>query len=142
MTGSVIAFDFGTKNIGVASGHSAVKVCSELTPLKAKEGIPDWDQIAALFAEYQPNTVLVGLPLNMDGSEQELTRRARKFGNRIQGRFGLDVTFVDERLTTRASKEEAHARGRPNHFANNPVDSIAARLLIECWWNESTSENS
>lgn len=131
-----IAFDYGTKNIGVASGSLPLALCSELPPLKARDGIPNWDEIERLIQEYRPDKVLVGLPLNMDGTESELATRARKFGNRLHGRFGVVVEMADERLSTREAKEEAAERGMSRHYKDNPVDSIAARLILEGWLQE------
>ena len=103
---TIIGFDFGTKSIGVAVGQSVTGTASPLSALKAKDGIPNWDAIEQLFKEWQPERLVVGLPLNMDGSEQPLTQRAKKFGNRLHGRFGLPVSFQDERLTSTAAREE------------------------------------
>ena len=72
--------------------------------LRAKDGIPQWHEIEALPKEWQPQTVVVGLPLNMDGSESDMCQRARKFGNRIHGRFGVAVDFADERLSSFEAK--------------------------------------
>ena len=132
---TLICFDFGTKSIGIAIGQEPVNTTNELPPIPAKEGIPNWDDITGLIEEWKPTLVLVGLPLNMDGSEQELTRRARKFGNRLHGRFGLRLEFVDERLRTRAAQSVAHERGHKGNYNKAPVDSIAARLILESWYS-------
>ncbi|MGL6161026.1 Holliday junction resolvase RuvX [Microbulbifer sp.] len=135
MTGTTtaLAFDFGTRSIGIAFGQSLTGGARELPPLPAKDGAPDWDKVLRLIAEWQPQTLLVGLPLNMDGSESELSARARKFGRRLHGRSGLPVEYVDERLSTRAAKEEARERGHRGNYAKDPVDSIAARIFLEDW---------
>lgn len=131
-----LSFDFGTKSIGVAVGQSVAATAKELSPIKAKEGIPNWDEIQQLLVEWAPQIVLVGLPVNMDGSEMEMTRRARKFGKRIEGRYAQKIEFVDERLSTREAKMEAAENGHKGNYAKNPVDSIAARILLESWWRE------
>lgn len=140
---SVLAFDFGSKNIGVAACSLAAAqlagVSSELPPLRAKEGIPDWQEIQGLIDSWQADLILVGLPRASDGSDMEITRRARKFGNRLKGMFRREVLFVDETLSTKEAKHEAQARGLDHHYANNPVDSIAARLILETWLNERKS---
>jgi len=133
MIKTLLAFDYGTKNIGIASGTVLAAVTSELPPLKARDGIPNWDQIKTLFGQYQPDLVLVGLPLNMDESESELATRARKFANRLHGRFGVATEMVDERLSTFEAKGEAFGRGYSDDYKNNPIDSIAARLILESW---------
>lgn len=136
---SLLAFDYGTQNIGVASGQTLTQTASELDPLKARDGIPNWDEIQKLLNEWQPDLVLVGLPLNMDDSESELSTRARKFGKRLHGRFGIKVEMVDERLSTFAAKEEAAERGHKGNYAQAPIDSIAARLILESWFSMAPS---
>lgn len=139
-TGSVktiMAFDYGTGSIGVANGQAVTCTAGELPPLKARNGIPRWDEVQALLERWQPDLVVVGLPLNMDGTESELAARARKFANRIHGRFGYPVQLYDERLSTREAKQEAQQRGHRGSYKDNPVDSIAARLILESWWREN-----
>lgn len=133
MIKTLLAFDYGTKNIGVASGQTITHSANSQPPLKAKDGIPDWTQIEKLLNEWQPDLILVGLPLNMDDSESELSARARKFANRLHGRFGAKVEMVDERLSSFEAKSEVMGRGGSRDYKNNPVDSIAARLILESW---------
>ena len=130
---TVLAFDFGTKNIGAACSASPIAPVQELPPIRAKDGIPDWTELEKLLNEWQVSKVIVGKPLNMDGSESELSKRARKFANRVHGRFGIAVEMVDERLSTREAKEEAVNRGHRGNYGQSPVDSIAARLILETW---------
>ncbi len=130
---TALAFDFGTRSIGLAFGQSLIGSARELPPLPAKDGKPEWDRVQKLIDEWRPQYLLVGLPLNMDGSESEFGARARKFGQRLHGRTGLPVEYVDERLSTRAAKEEAFDRGHRGNYAANPVDSIAARIFLEDW---------
>lgn len=133
MIKTLLAFDYGTKNIGVATGQTITSSANSLAPLKARDGVPDWQQIEKLLAEWRPDLVLVGLPLNMDDSESELSARARKFANRIHGRFGVTVELVDERLSSFEAKGEVMRRGGSRDYKHNPVDSIAARLILEGW---------
>ncbi|MEP6133622.1 Holliday junction resolvase RuvX, partial [Marinobacter sp.] len=100
----VIAFDFGTRRIGVASGQEMLGTGKPLTMLPARDGVPDWEQIGRLLKEWQPDRVLVGLPLNMDDTENDMCARARKFGKRLHGRFHVEVEMVDERLTSFEAK--------------------------------------
>ncbi len=93
---TVLGFDFGTRNIGVASGQVITRTATALPSLKARDGIPDWQQIEELINEWRPDAVVVGIPLNMDGSESDMSRRARKFGNRIHGRWALPFYPADE----------------------------------------------
>ena len=137
MIKTLLAFDYGTKNIGVATGQTITCSASSLPPLKARDGIPDWAQIEKLMNEWKPDLVLVGLPLNMDDTESELSARARKFANRIHGRFGVKVEMVDERLSSFEAKGEVMQRGGSRDYRNNPVDSIAARLILEGWFERN-----
>jgi len=130
----VLAFDFGTRRIGVAVGNELLKSARELTPLPARDGIPDWDQLARLIKEWQPDLFVVGLPLNMDGSESAMSTRARKFGNRLHGRYGKPCQMVDERGTTREAKQIAHAAGHRGNYREDSVDGIAAVLILEGWF--------
>ncbi|MEX2326244.1 MAG: Holliday junction resolvase RuvX, partial [Pseudomonadales bacterium] len=100
-----MGFDFGMSRIGVAVGQSVTGTANPLTVLSARNGIPDWSQIENLISEWQPAVLVVGLPLNMDGTNSDMSDRARKFARRLAGRFNLPTTTMDERLTTREAKE-------------------------------------
>lgn len=128
---SILAFDFGTKSIGVAVGSRITSTASPLAALAAKEGIPNWQLLEKLIKEWQPDFCVVGLPLNMDGTEQPLTELARKFGNRLHGRFGVQVKYQDERLTTASVREELFARGGFRELSKGRVDSAAACTILE-----------
>ena len=111
--------------------HAAAPAGSRRAPLAARDGVPNWEQVAVLIKEWQPQLLLVGLPLNMDDTESELSQRARKFGNRLHGRFNLPVEMFDERLTTRLAKEEARERGHKGDYANLPVGRVKPILVLE-----------
>ncbi|MFQ3208479.1 MAG: putative Holliday junction resolvase [Glaciecola sp.] len=128
-----IAFDYGTKSIGVAVGQMITGTASPLSAIKANDGIPNWQTIADIFAEWQPDNLLVGLPLNMDGTEQELTKRARKFASRLHGRFGLVVHTFDERLSTVDAKARLFELGGFKKLTKEKVDSVSACLIYESW---------
>lgn len=128
-----IAFDYGLRWIGCAVGQSLTASASALPALKAKDGIPNWQEIEKLLAEWQPDAVIVGLPLNMDGSESEMCQRARKFGNRIHGRFGLKVEFADERLSSFEAKGELIEHAGNQGFKERGVDSLSAVIILESW---------
>ncbi|MGI2854200.1 Holliday junction resolvase RuvX [Shewanella algae] len=131
---TVLGFDFGTKSIGIAIGQQLTGSASPLTSIKAVDGIPDWQQIAALIEEWQPDLVVVGLPLNMDGTEQEMTQRARKFANRIAGRFGVKVVTQDERLTTADAKARLFELGGFKALTKGQIDAVSAVLIIESYF--------
>lgn len=131
--GSIMAFDYGTRSIGVAIGQRVTCTARPLTAFKARDGVPDWQQIEKLLNEWRPDTVVVGLPLNMDGSEQPLTARARKFANRLHGRFGVQVVLHDERLSTVEARAGLFARGGYRALEKGNVDAGSAVIILESW---------
>ncbi|MBZ2188895.1 Holliday junction resolvase RuvX [Alcanivorax sp. JB21] len=135
---TVLGFDFGTGKIGVATGQSVTGTATPLSALRARDGIPDWAAVAQLIAEWQPDVLVVGLPLNMDATESDLSRRTRKFAGRLKGRFGKPVALVDERLSTREARDrlgEAYRGG-----ADPRVDSMAAAILIEAYFTDGAGD--
>lgn len=138
-TKPILAFDYGERKIGVAVGQAITETARPLEPLKAKGGQPQWQQVAELLAEWQPAVVIVGSPLNMDDSEQLLTKRAKKFGNRLHGRFGVKVEWMDERLTSVAAREELFELYGYKGLKKHSVDSLAACYILESWFNAHSS---
>lgn len=136
---TVIGFDFGKKYIGVAVGQEITGTASPLGSIKANNGIPHWDNLEKYLKEWQPDLIIIGLPLNMDGSEQQLTLDAKKFGNRVFGRFGIKVAFQDERLTTADAKEQLFARGGYKNLAKDNIDAESAKLIIESYFEQQYS---
>ncbi|NIC06343.1 Holliday junction resolvase RuvX [Billgrantia bachuensis] len=133
----VLAFDFGVRRIGVAVGNELLASARQLEPLPARDGIPDWSLVTRLVEEWQPDLFVVGLPLNMDGTESEMSTRARKFGKRLYGRYGKPCEMVDERGSTREAKAIAREKGllRPDRsYRDEGVDGIAAVLILESWF--------
>jgi putative Holliday junction resolvase len=131
--GRLLAFDFGLKQIGVAVGNVALGTSEPLAILRAREGQPDWDAVARLLDDWQPSQLLVGDPLNMDGSVSELAQRARRFARRLEGRFGLPVALVDERLSSFEVKQQQREAGHAGDYRKRPVDSLAAQLILQDW---------
>jgi putative Holliday junction resolvase len=138
---TVIAFDYGLRQIGVAHGQTLTCSAEGISILKASDGVPNWDQTEALLLEWKPNLLLVGLPLNMDGSESELSRLARKFARRLQGRFNIDVLMVDERLTSQDAKStlrEAGSERQSGRIDLTKIDHFAAALILQSWLDQPT----
>jgi len=134
---TVLGFDFGTTRMGVAIGQSITGSATPLAPLKAKEGIPNWDDISKLVDEWQPDAFVVGLPLDMNGAENEMCQRARKFAKRLHGRFNRPYHMMDERLSSYEAKGQIIARGGNRNFKENSVDGLAAQMILETWFMES-----
>jgi putative Holliday junction resolvase len=131
---TILGFDFGKKYIGVAVGQEITGSASPLGSVSAKEGIPNWDEMSKFINEWQPDFIVVGLPLNMDGTEQQLTKDAKKFGNRLAGRYGLKVAFQDERLTTAEAKESLFAHGGYKNLKKDNIDAESAKLIVESYF--------
>ena len=134
-----MAFDFGLRQIGVAMGNSLLGTTQPLPILRAKDGIPDWQALQALVAEWSPDLLVVGDPLNMDGTVSELSTRARKFARRLEGRLGLEVAMSDERLSSFEAKQNSREQGHRGDFKAQPVDSLAAELILRSWLAENAS---
>ncbi len=134
--GVIIGFDFGTKRIGIAVGQAVTETASALEPVPATDGKPNWDLLDKMIAEWQPSALVVGLPLNMDGSLCEMSFRARKFANRLQERYQLTAYLTDERLTSHEAKGVHLQRGGVADFKANSVDGLAAQLILESWFRE------
>jgi len=131
---TIMAFDFGTQKMGMAVGQSLIESANPLPLFPMKDGIPNWDELLKIVKSHQPGLFLVGLPLNMDDSESELSTRARKFARRLRHQTNIETLMVDERLTTREARDELdhyQAQGRGKKLS---ADSIAAALLIESWY--------
>lgn len=135
-----LGFDFGTRRMGVAVGRSLLGTATPLSPIPARDGIPDWSIIEALVAEWKPDGFVVGLPLNMDGSESEMSRRATKLGKRLQGRFNKPYFMMDERLSSHEAKGVVIAQGGDRDFGRNSVDGLAAALILESWFAQTGDE--
>jgi len=135
---TVLAFDFGLRQIGVATGNCLLGTTTSLPILKAKDGIPDWQELEKLVNEWRPDVLVVGEPLNMDGSASELSAQAGKFARRLHGRLGLKVEMVDERLSSFEAKSLSREQGHRGDFKRQPVDSLAAELILRTWLSRNT----
>ena len=135
---TILCFDYGSKSIGVAVGQFITQTATPVADLTAKDGIPNWDHINQLIQEWQPDLLLVGLPLNMDGSSSEMAVRAKKFANRLHGRFGLPFAMVDERLSS--LKRKAKFFSRPDREISKIIILIVwqRRLFCKVGWLKIT----
>lgn len=125
---TLLAFDYGLKRIGVAVGQTLTGTANALQTVAVKNHHPDWPAIERLIETWSPDALVVGLPLNMDGTEQEMTEHARRFGRKLHGRFKLPVHLADERLTTREAKWR-----RSGNDADENLDPVAAQVILEGW---------
>ena len=129
---TLIAFDYGEKRIGTAIGQTVTRTATPLKTVPVRRTKPDWIAIDRLIDAWKPDALVVGLPLNMDGTEQWITAHARRFANRLHGRSGLPVHLADERLSTR----EAWTRLIESGERRDGPDPVAAQIILEGWFAE------
>ena len=129
MTELAMAFDFGTKRIGIAVGQKITGTATPVTVVKARDGKPEWPVIDRLVEEWKPAVFVVGLPLNMDDTESDMSKAAARFGRRLHGRYGIRIELVDERLSTFEARE---------FETPDQLDAIAAKLILETWLTGSS----
>jgi putative holliday junction resolvase len=138
----VLAFDFGLRRIGVACGDTLSRSASALETVPAGPSGPRWELIATMMRDWQPDMAVVGLPYNVDGSENDMTGAARSFAAELARRFGIEVVMVDERyssLEAAARLQTARESGlRRRRVAKSDVDAAAACVILERWFTEKT----
>ncbi len=125
----VMAFDFGLRKIGIAVGQPITATATPITVITATDGIPDWRVIEQLIDEWQPVLLVVGLPLNMEGSESTMSQLARKFARKLNGRFNIAFEMMDERLTSFEARPESKD-------ASRPFDHLSAQLILESYFRK------
>lgn len=134
-SGTIIAFDFGLRRIGVAVGQTVTGSASILDVVPASDK-PDWQLIARIVNEWKPAAFVVGLPLAEDGGETVMSEAARRFGRQLEGRYNTPVFFEDERLTSHGAEQRfvaARSRGGMKRKDAALKDAIAAQIILENW---------
>ena len=129
---TLLGFDYGTKKIGIAVGQTITATASPLTTLLAKQDKPNWDEISKLITTWQPEALVVGMPLDLDDTETETVPRAQRFARQLEGRYHLPVHMADEKLTSMVALQEL--KGKKRHYGD--ADAIAAKLILETWLSE------
>lgn len=133
-TGTILAFDFGTKRIGVAVGDFETRLAHPLAAIAAVENRARFAAIGQLVAEWRPVRLVVGIPVHADGTEHPVGRLARRFAQRLHGRFGLRAELVDERLTSREAEGLLRAAGARGARLKAGLDSVAAQRILESYF--------
>ena len=129
MTSQVLlGFDYGRRRIGVAVGQTVTGTATALATLAAREGQPDWDAVTALIEQWQPSALVVGLPLQLDGTEGESSQQARRFARRLEGRYKRPVHLMDERLSSRTAEQH-----RSRQDPRQGLDALAAQVILQDW---------
>lgn len=131
----LLAFDFGKKRIGVAVGQTITQSARPLTTLAAKDGKVNWQDVTPLINKWRPDALIVGVPLNMDGTEQPISADARAFANALKAQYNLPVFEMDERLTTKDARERLFAEGGFKALQSGQVDQVAAQLILQNWFD-------
>lgn len=134
----LLGFDYGRKFIGVAVGQTVSQTANPLTTLTTKTTEPDWQKVAELIQAWDAQGLVVGIPLNVDGSDQSMTHHARYFANQLQKRFQLPVYKVDERFTTKEARQQLFEQGGYKALSKEQVDSFSAKLILETWLVENS----
>lgn len=127
----ILGFDYGMKRIGVAVGNLITHTATPLPILSAQDGAPQWDQVTQLIADWSPDALVIGLPLYADGADSQSSKGAKRFGNRLNGRYNLPVFWMNERL----SSYQAELTQQENNeiYGDVGLDSLAAKLIVESW---------
>jgi len=123
---TVIAFDFGLKRIGVAVGNTVLRQATPLAVIEAARNENKFAAITRLLDEWQPSTLVVGLPLHADGAEHEMTVRCRRFANQLHGRYDIPAVLIDERYSSAVLSQR-----RGEH-----IDSEAAALILQQYFDQ------
>jgi putative Holliday junction resolvase len=138
----LLGFDFGTRRIGVAVGQEVTGTARPLTTLLTPNGAIDWTALGRLIEDWRADAFVVGLPVHMDGTEHDLTRAARRFGNRLAGRYNRPVFFVDERLSSdeaeRQLADQVPKGGRAGRSHKQAIDAVAAQIILQSWLDHHT----
>lgn len=138
-----LGFDFGMRHIGVAVGESITKTVTPLAIINAKNGKPNWRDVEAVVHKWQPVALIVGMPLAVDENEPELQTIAKKvevFIEELKQHFSMPIYTINEALTTKAARELIHAEFGYKGLAKKPVDSVAAKIILETWMNSRGDE--
>jgi putative holliday junction resolvase len=135
LSGTVLAFDFGEKRIGVAVGETLLSLAHPLLTIDAEENAAKFEQIAALLQEWQPVLLIVGLPMTMDGDAHAMTALAQKFAQRLEGRFNLPVMMVDERLSSAEAAQSLREAGITGRAQKQHLDQVAAQTILQSYFD-------
>jgi putative Holliday junction resolvase len=133
---TILAFDFGVKRIGVAIGERRLGAARALATIDTEANDARFAAIEKLLAEWQPTRLVVGRPLNEDGSAHDMTARAKRFANQLRGRFALPVDEVDERFSSTAAEATLREEGHGWRASKQRVDAEAARIILESYFHE------
>jgi putative Holliday junction resolvase len=139
ISGTLLAFDFGTKRIGIAVGNTLTGSARPLDTINDEKNDVRFARIGALIAEWQPAALVVGLPCNDDGTPHEMTALSRRFANRLKGRFDLPTLLVDERYTSAAASAVLDGEGVHGRKQKSLIDQYAAQQILQAYFDEPSA---
>jgi putative holliday junction resolvase len=133
---TVLAFDFGTRRIGVAVGNTLTRTAHPLQTIDAANADICSASIVGLIDEWRPQRLVVGLPVHADGTEHAMTARARAFAHDLERRFALPVALADERYTSELARHALSTSGRGGRADRGLRDQVAAQMILQAWFDE------
>ena len=140
IAGTVMAFDFGEKRIGVATGETMLKAAHALTTISAEANEARFTEIAKLIVEWRPSLLVVGLPTHMNGGAHALTNLSKKFAQRLEGRFNIPVMMVDERLSSAEAANQLTNSGMSAKAQKSVLDAVAAQIILQSYFESLPSQ--
>ena len=132
--GSLLAFDFGRKRIGVAVGEWELLQAHPLTTIRSERNDRRFSEIAALIAEWKPVRLVVGLPVALDGAPPAMSARCIRFARQLRGRFGLAVDYAEERFSSCEAEERLRENGYNARDAREHLDAMAAQIILQSYF--------
>ncbi|WMY97516.1 MAG: Holliday junction resolvase RuvX [Arsenophonus sp.] len=129
----IIGFDFGIFNIGVAIGQTITNTAQPINFLKSKNGCPNWEKIQKIFQIWKPSIAIIGLPLNMDGTEQNISYKSRNFATQIKKKYRIPIQLHDERLSTVEARKILFQKKGYKSLTKKNINSISAVIILESW---------
>jgi len=135
LRGTVLAFDFGERRIGVAVGEHLIQSANPLTTIDDESNDVRFANIQALIQEWQPSLLVVGMPLSLDGTETEMTQLCKKFARRLNGRFNLPVALIDERYSSAEASQMLNESGIRGRAQKEMLDQVAAQTILRSYFD-------
>ena len=132
---TVMGFDYGEQRIGVATGQTITASATPLITLNAINNKPDWPAISKIIEEWQPQILIVGLPLLLDGSDSEMSKKAQRFARQLDGRYPLPVQLINEGLTSYEAEQHLTKKNQHN---KQEIDKIAAAIIVQSWLEQNS----
>ncbi len=138
MIQSVLGFDYGERRIGIATGQTITASATPLTTLKCINQKPDWVAIEKLITQWQPDALIVGLPLYLDGNSSDMTAKAERFARQLEGRFHLPVFTINESLTSFEAEQQLQQNKKIDQHNKEEIDKMAAAIIVQNWLEQNT----